>query len=70
MRINQTIRNYETNDLLDNADLFYDDQGEPFTKGTIKHAEDVTEYSINDKRVTVEEYDNISKRFEFIPLEL
>jgi hypothetical protein len=70
MWIGQTVKNYKKNDLLKNANLFYNDQQVPFTKDTIKHADAVIEYSVNDKQVTVDEYDAISKRFESIPLEL
>ncbi len=70
MWINQTTGNYNKNDLLENANLFYNDQGVPFTKDTIENEGSVTEYLVNDNRVTMDEYDNISKRFEYIPMKL
>jgi len=68
--INQTAKNYKPNELLKNANLFYNDQEVPFTKDTIKQADSVTGYLINDKQVTVDEYDDFLKRFESIPLVL
>lgn len=70
MWVSQTAGNYEITDLIKYACLFYNEQGIPFTKDTIKQADAVTEYLINDKRVTVDEYENITKRFKSIPQEL
>ncbi len=68
MRISQKVVNFKENDLLNNANLLYDDQGIPIAEGEIKPEDYITEYLVNGKRVTVDEYDNISKRFRSIPL--
>ena len=64
----QTIGNYEQEELLENAELFYDDNDVPYTQETIQSAEYVNEYLINDERVTVEEYQNAYRQYVYMDL--
>ena len=64
----QTAGNYSDEDLYENAELFYDDNGNPFTKDTIQDAEDVNEYILFEERVTKEEYEKEEGRYEYISL--
>ncbi len=65
---------FEEEELLENAHLLYDYEDHPYTAETILELEDtdnVTEYSIDGIRVTVEEYRAREKRYrEFLPLGL
>lgn len=67
-RIWQDIGNYKQEDLLEDAQLFYDDNDIPYTKNTIQDAESVNEYLLNDKRVTVEEYESTQKQYIYMEL--
>ena len=64
----QTVGNYSSKDLYENAELFYDDNGNPFTPETILEASDVNEYILNEERVTKEEYDKGQERYIYISL--
>ena len=63
---------YEEEELLENAGVFYDDEDNPYTAETILECTDnVTEYLIDDKWVTVEEYRARTERYRtFLPLDL
>lgn len=61
--IGQISGNYEEEVLLENAHLFYDDEGVPYTKETIQEAEQVNEYQVNDTMVTQEEYKKASQQY-------
>jgi hypothetical protein len=67
-RISQIPSNYDENELLKNAKLFYYDNNLPYTKATILAAEYVTEYNVNDKQVKFSEFNTISRRFKNIPI--
>lgn len=62
-RIWQTTSNYEKDVLIENASMFYNDNGEPYSNDTILQAKSVAEYTINGTTVTKEEYDKIAKRY-------
>ena len=64
--VNQTIYNYDESELIENAELFYDENGNTLTKDTILEKDFVTEYTVNDEMVTAESYDEIEKRYETI----
>ncbi|MBQ8326464.1 MAG: WG repeat-containing protein [Lachnospiraceae bacterium] len=64
----QTAGNYSDEDLYENAELFYDDNGIPFTPETILEASDVNEYILNEERVTKEEYDKVQERYIYISM--
>lgn len=67
----QSMMNYEEEELLDNAGLFYDYEDVPYTEETIMEAAYVTEYSIDDRQVPVERYRKTSERYQFfMPLDL
>lgn len=67
----QSMMNYEEEELLDNAGLFYDYEDVPYTEETIMEAAYVTEYSIDDRQVPVEQYRETSERYQFfMPLDL
>lgn len=59
----QSTRNYEESVLLENASMFYNDNGEPCTSDTILQLESVTEFSVNKTRVSKEEYMKLLKRY-------
>ena len=61
----QTARNYDEEELLENAELFYDGGDRPFTRETILEAGYVTEYSVCGVQVSVEEYQAVSGRYRF-----
>jgi|GEM_PF-1433963 len=65
--ITQAAGNYEESDLIKNADLFYDENGNPYNKDTILHADYVTEYWYDGKQVTVEAYHKDADRYEILP---
>lgn len=68
--IRQTSRNYDESTLLKNTNLFYDENNIPFTKDTILRSEEVTEYQVNGKPSTVDDYNKVVKRFKAISLNL
>lgn len=65
LRCQQTARNYDEGELLENAELFYDGEDKPFTEKEILEAEYVTEYTVCGKQVSVEEYQAVSGRYRF-----
>ena len=70
--IDQTLRNYDENDLLENAYLLYDADGIPYTKDSIlQAAEDynsATEYLVDGKQVTIEKFREITNRYSVLYL--
>ena len=48
---------------MQNAGLFYDAEGNPCTKETILEEEALSEYRVDEKRVTKEEYDALDTRY-------
>lgn len=52
----QTAGNYDEEELLDNAELFYDEGDKPYTREEILEAEYVTEYTVCGKQASVEAY--------------
>lgn len=61
--IGQARSNYNDEELLENAELFFDGDDMPFTRETILEAEAVDEYEINGERVTPEEYRACSEKY-------
>lgn len=55
--------------LLKYAHLFYDDEGNPFSKENILDVEYMTGYSINHDAVSIEEYNNKLKLYIINPME-
>lgn len=66
--VNQTTSNYEQKILIENASLFYNEENVPFTETTIQKAEVVSEYSVNENRVTIEEYEQACRRYQYFEL--
>lgn len=64
MCIEQTPYNYEEEELMQNACLFYGEDGEPCMPETILDEEYITEYIINGKTVTKEEYETARARYK------
>lgn len=64
--VRQTSRNYDQEDLLKNAKLFYDDYDHPYTRETVLEADIVTEYEVNGKRTTVKRYEEIRDRYRYL----
>lgn len=48
---------------MQNAALFYDDSGEPYTEESILKAEYVTEYRVNEEQVSREAYAAVKERY-------
>ncbi len=70
--ISQPAAYYEEAELLDEPELFYDGEGcnIPHTAETImQEGAVVTEYLINEERVSIEEYNEIRERYECIYLD-
>lgn len=65
--ISQAAGNHEESDLVDNAELFYDENGNPYNKDTVLQADYVAEYWLDDKQVTVEAYNRTAGRYETLP---
>lgn len=60
---NQSANNYSEEDRLQNASLFYDEEDKSCTKETILEEEGLSEYRVDEKRVTKEEYDALDTRY-------
>lgn len=65
--ITQTAGNYEESDLVTNAELFYDENGNPYNKDTILQADGIMEYWLDGKQVTDKAYNKEADRYEMIP---
>ena len=59
---------YSEEDLLKYANLYYDDEGNPYTKDTILDAERVTFYRVDDEHVSAEDYERITGRYKYVSL--
>ena len=66
----QSANNYERNELLEKAYLFYDDNGESYTEETIVDAEMVEEYVINDENVTKEIYEECLAGYKYVDIKV
>lgn len=60
----QVAGNYGREDRLENAGLFYDEEDRPYTEETILQAEYLTEYLLDGRRVSAEEYYEAKERYE------
>lgn len=49
--------------MLEQPELLFDEQGNPYTKESIQGAEYICEYQINDETVTLETYDELFRRY-------
>ncbi|MCM1118060.1 MAG: WG repeat-containing protein [bacterium] len=71
---NHSVGDCDQEELMENAELFYDAKDNPYTAETIlelESTENVTEYSVNDRRVAMEVYSAEKERYrEFLPLGL
>lgn len=65
MSYDQTAGNYNEDELLENAELFYDQWDTSHTQDTILEAGYVREYLIEDQRVPVEEFRALEERYEY-----
>lgn len=65
MLVRQISANYEQEELLRDAALFFDDQGKPYTGETILEAEYVTEYQVDGKRVSPERFAEVQERYRY-----
>lgn len=61
--VDQYAGNYSEEELLENAGLFYDEEGTPYTRETILTADVVTEYSVNGAQTEVEAYNRTRERY-------
>lgn len=62
----QPIGNYSNEELLEHAELFYDEDGIPYTKEKIEQEEGgrAQRYSVNEVQTTMEEYQKIWERYQ------
>lgn len=66
MQTNQTTGNYEEEELLEHASLFYDDDGNPYNRENVLQADYVWEYRIDDVLTSREEYEAVAGRFRVL----
>lgn len=59
----QSVTNYSKETLLENAELFYDDDGNTFTRENILEAGSVMEYTVNEKQVSAEDFYAVNNRY-------
>lgn len=59
----QASSNYTEEELLENAENFFDEEDRPFTKETILESEAVNEYEVNGQKVTPEMYMDYYDRY-------
>lgn len=64
----QSSKNYEKNILINNASLLYNENGKSYTRDNVLQAESVTEYTINQKRVSKEKYTKLVNRYSVIDM--
>lgn len=64
--IDQAGENYDREELLENAELFYDNDNSPYTGETILDSGAVTEYKVNGERTTIEYYEEICDRYRYM----
>ena len=69
-QISQNVGNYDKSVLLKNAKLFYGDNDLSYTESTILDAEYVTEYDVNDKQNTINEFNKTLGRFKNILVDI
>lgn len=67
-RISQAILNYRNEELLEHAELFYDEENNPYTREAIEQVNGriATKYSVNDVQTTMEEYQEMSDRYQIL----
>lgn len=65
MSVWQISANYEQEELLKNAGLFYDKQGKPYTRETVLEAEYVTEYQVDGRQVSQERFAEVQDRYRY-----
>lgn len=65
MSYNQTTGNYGDDELLEDAELFYDQEDTPYTQDTILEAGYVREYLIEGQRVPVEEFRALEEQYKY-----
>jgi len=65
-----TETNHEDSYLLENAHLFYDADNNPLNKENILETVSIQEYSINDKTVSMEDYDKEKEKYYAIQMDL
>lgn len=61
--IGQNAGNYSEETLIDNAELYYDEREQPYTRETIQHAIYIEEYSVNGELTTIKRYNEVKKRY-------
>ena len=66
--IGQSARNYSQEELIDNAEWYYDEREEPYTRETILYAAYIEEYSVNGELTTREQYNKVWKRYRRVSL--
>ncbi len=66
LQVSQITGNYDESYLLENAQLFYDDNDLPYTQETIKDAKYVREYDVDDNQTTITAFKSILQRFHEI----
>lgn len=64
----QPMGNYSDEELLENAELFYDEDDIPYTKERMEQEEGgrAQRYSVNEVQTTMEEYQKIRERYQIL----
>ena len=57
--IQQSADHYTEEELLENAELYYDERDRPYTRETISNVGYITEHSVNGELVTEEHYQEV-----------
>ncbi|MDE7223256.1 MAG: WG repeat-containing protein [Acetatifactor sp.] len=64
--ISQGSYGYSEEELLENAELYYDGSGQPYTRETILDAGVIEEYSVNGELTTMERYQEVKERYRLM----
>lgn len=61
--ISQSVSEYDEEEYLENAELYYDADGRPFTRETILNSGCVEGYYVNGELTTIEHYQEVRDRY-------
>lgn len=64
--VSQETGNYAMEELKENAELFYDNKGMPYTAESIADTPDVTEYEVNEERTMRERFLETTDRYRYM----
>lgn len=61
-----TARNYTAEELQSQAELFYDENDQPYTAESVAEAEYVTVYLVDDELITRDNYNRVRNRYQYV----